>query len=168
MFIEQQISIFRENHMIYEVSCDTEVYKQLFNQVQTVIILFHNITYFWVTYFYNITYFKRLLSKALKKNLTDPKLLNFVYQGCVILPLSYIHYPHPQLNMPEPANQGITSRNGLCPKYRPLYPHSLFPTLVHLYSSLEGVNENEFGHWVRRKGCRFCIVCACGLIFIRN
>ncbi len=32
---------------------------------------------------------------------------------------------------------------GLYPK-SPLYPHSLFPTLVHSYSSLEGVSENEW------------------------
>ncbi len=30
-----------------------------------------------------------------------------------------------------------------CIRNRPLYPHSLFPTLVHSYSSLEGVNENK-------------------------
>ncbi len=30
-----------------------------------------------------------------------------------------------------------------CIRNHPLYPHSLFLTLVHSYSSLEGVNENE-------------------------
>ncbi len=49
-----------------------------------------------------------------------------------------------------------------CIRNRPLYSHSLSPTLVHSYSSLEGVNENK---WVNsdtkclRKDCRFCIVC---------
>ncbi len=31
-----------------------------------------------------------------------------------------------------------------CIRNHPLYPHSLFLTLVHSYSSLEGVNENEW------------------------
>ncbi len=49
-----------------------------------------------------------------------------------------------------------------CIRNRPLYPHSLLPTLVHSYSSLEGVNENE---WVNShtewqvQDCHFCIVC---------
>ncbi len=44
-----------------------------------------------------------------------------------------------------------------CIRNRPLYPHSLFPTLVHSDSSLEGVNGNE-GVNSAPEGLPLCIV----------
>ncbi len=66
----------------------------------------------------------------------------------------YIHFNKFYLRKKK-NNSFPHSRNDKCPnpfvlrhdcgfiRNRPLYPHSLFPTLVHSKSSLGGVNEND-------------------------